>query len=242
MTLAMELDYRLRWMDFDRYGRIQPFALFDMCQDVATVHAEEIGLSRDVVISRGVFWAVVRQKLEIVKEPRHFQKVTVRTWPHTLTRVSFLRDFFITDEGGDLLAKATSEWVLVDLETRKFASVKDFFDISEEELDDARAFERKPRKLPNFEEGNRPVVQVVPSYADLDLNGHVNNAKYADFVVNALNPGEEGRMKSIQIDYRQEVVPGVPVAMHTLVEDGAVRAKGVLEDGTIAFASAIELQ
>lgn len=241
MTLAMEMDYRLRWMDFDRYGRVQPFALFDMCQDVATVHAEQMGFSRDVVISRGVFWAVVRQKLEIVKDPRHFQKLTVRTWPHTMTRVSFLRDFFISDEEGDLLVKATSEWVLVDLETRKFASVKDFFgDL--EDLDDARAFERKPRKLPTFEEGNRPVVEVVPSYSDLDLNGHVNNAKYADFVVNALNPGEAGSLKTMQIDYRQEVLPGAPVSMHTLVEDGIVRSKGLLEDGTIAFASAIELR
>ncbi|MBO7701505.1 MAG: hypothetical protein J6S36_01190 [Eggerthellaceae bacterium] len=241
MTLVRELDYRLRWMDFDRYGRIQPFALFDLCQDIATVHAEEMGISRDVMIAKGVFWAVVRQKVEIVKDPGYFQNVRVRTWPHTMTRFSFLRDFFIRDEAGDLLAKATSEWVLMDLETRKFASVKDYLEVPGA-FDEARAFERKPRKLPDFEEGNCPVVEIVPGFTDVDLNGHVNNAKYADFVVNALNPGDEGAMKSIQIDYRHEALPGVPLAMHTLVEDGMVRSKGLKEDGTIAFACAIELR
>ena len=54
--------------------------------------------------------------------------------------------------------------------------------------------------------------------------------------------GDEGAMKSIQIDYRHEALPGVPLAMHTLVEDGMVRSKGLKEDGTIAFACAIELR
>ena len=241
MALGMERDYHLRWMDFDQYGRLQPFALLDMCQDVATLQAEEMGIGHDEMLARGVFWVVVRQKFEVIRNPRHFQTVTVRTWPHTPTRFSFQRDFAMRDEQGELLAKMTSEWVLVNEQTRKFATVKDYY-APTDDFDEARAFERKPRKIADFPEGNRPPVTMTPSYPDIDLNGHVNNARYADYVVNALNPDAEGAVKSFQIDYRHEVLPGTPFVMHTLVEDGIVRSQGVREDGTIAFASLIELR
>ncbi|MBQ9041192.1 MAG: hypothetical protein IJ111_00065 [Eggerthellaceae bacterium] len=240
MPLGMELDYRLRWMDFDKYGRIQPVAVLDIFQDLATIQAEDMGIGRDDMMAKGVFWAIVRSKFEIVKAPQHYQVVTVRTWPHTPTRFSFLRDFSMRDQEGELLVKATSEWVLMDAEARKFASVKDFYD-GPDDFDEARSFDRKPRKIASFDEGSQPVFTVVPSYSDIDLNGHVNNARYASFVIDALNPGERGAMKTFQIDYRHEVLPGEPLAMHTLVENGLVLSKGVNAAGETAFACAIEL-
>ncbi len=240
MSLHFDFDYRLRWMDFDRYGRLHPFAVFDMCQDLATVHAEQMGIGRDDMLRQGVIWVVVRQKYEVVSPPRHFQKLLARTWPHSPSRFSFQRDFSFRDEQGNEIVKATSEWVLMNVESRKFASMKDVYEPADE-YDSARAFERKPRKIHAFEEGNRPVVQIVPSYSDIDLNGHVNNARYANYIVEALRPDEHECIRSLQIDYRYEVVPGEPLAMHTLVEDAMVRSKGVREDGTVAFTGAIEL-
>ena len=239
MPLGMELDYRLRWMDFDQYGRIQPVTVLDIFQDLATIQAEDMGIGRDDMLAKGVFWVIVRSKFEIVKAPSHYQVVTARTWPHTLTRFSFLRDFTLRDEAGDLLVKATSEWVLMDVEARKFASVKDYYEGSYDFYEE-RSFERKPRKIADFEEGNRPVREVVPSYSDIDVNGHVNNARYASYVIDALNPDERGAMRTFQIDYRHEVLPGVPLQVHTLVEEGRVLSKGVNADGQTAFACAIE--
>lgn len=240
MALGLELDYRLRWMDFDRYGRIQPAALLDIFQDVATVQAIDMGIGRDDLLPQGVFWAVVRSKFEIVKAPSHYQVVTVRTWPHTPTRFSFLRDFAMRDGAGDVLVKATSEWVLMDIESRKFASVKDHLDTSDD-YDEARAFDRKPRKIADFEEGNRPVLTVVPSCIDIDVNGHVNNARYANYAVEALDLEEGRAIKSFQIDYRHEAMAGVPLAMHTFDEGASVRLKGINPSGDVAFACAIEL-
>ncbi len=239
MPLEMQLDYRLRWMDFDRYGRLQPASVLDMFQDVATAHAEEMNIGRDAMAPRGVFWAVVRAKYEVVKEPQHFQTVTVRTWPHTPTRFSFMRDFTMLDEAGDVLVKATNEWVLMDIEARTFASVKDFYE-GPNDFCEERSFEKKPRKIADFEEGNRPVIEIVPRYSDIDVNGHVNNARYANYVIDALNPSERGALKTFQIDYRHEALPGQPLKMHTLVEDGRILSKGVNPSGEIAFASLIE--
>ena len=240
MTLEMTRDYRLRWMDFDQYGRMQPTAILDIFQDMAILHAEEIGIGRDSMVAQGVFWAVVRSKMEIVHDPKHFQVVNVRTWPHSLSRFSFIRDFEMTDEQGEVLVKASQEWVLMDIQTRKFCSAKDFYHGPTDFCED-RMFEKRIRKAPDFDEGNRPTCIITPSYTDIDLNGHVNNAMYANFAVNALNPGPDGTLHTFQIDYRHEVVPDEPLELFLLEEGGLVRIKAVSPDGAIAFASAIEL-
>lgn len=241
MAFEMELGYRLRWLDFDRYGRIQPVTLLDMFQDLATMQAESMGIGRDDMLKQGVFWVVVRAKYEVIREPEHYQVVNVRTWPHTPSSFSFLRDFEVRDEDGELLVKATTEWVLMDVETRKFVRMKDHYDGLYDFSED-RAFSEKPRKVPNFDEGNRPVRTVVPAYSDIDVNGHVNNARYPTFAMDALEPGPEGAIKTFQIDYRHEVMPGAPLQVHTLVEDGIVLQKGVREDGNVAFACRMELK
>ena len=239
MALESTRDYRLRWMDFDRYGHLQPAAVLDIFQDMATLHAEEIGIGRDAMLEQGVIWVVVRTKLEMAAEPEHFQVVTVRTWPHSLSKFSFIRDFTMHDADGRLLAKASQEWVLMNVETRKFASPKDCYQGPLDFCED-RVFEKKARKTPSFEEGNRPVRTVAAAYSDIDVNGHVNNAMYANFIVNALEPDAEFALKTMQIDYRYEALPGQPLFIHALVEDDRTLLKGLSEDGTTLFAAVVE--
>ena len=80
MAMEMSLDYRLRWLDFDRYGRMRPEAILDMFQDVATLQADSMGIGFDDVLAHGVFWAVVRMKYEVLRDPKHYQVLTARTW------------------------------------------------------------------------------------------------------------------------------------------------------------------
>ena len=149
MTIAMERDYRLLWMHFDRYGRMQPAAMLEIFQDLAIAHAEELGIGRSAMLEKNVVWVVIRTKLEVLREPKYNTIVTARTWPHSLSKFSFIRDFTIRDEQGELLVKATQEWVLMNFETRRFSSAKDAYH-GPHDFDEARAFEQKPRKISDF--------------------------------------------------------------------------------------------
>ena len=42
-------------------------------------------------------------------------------------------------------------------------------------------------------------------FSDLDVNNHVNNTKYADYVLDAVNPTKAETLDVFQIDYRKEV-------------------------------------
>ena len=239
MTISMERDFRVRWMDFDRYGHMQPAAMLDIFQDLAITHAEELGIGRAPMLEKGVVWVVVRAKLEVVQQPKHNTVVTVRTWPHSLSKFSFIRDFSMRDERGVELVKATQEWVLMDYKARRFASAKDAYH-GPHDFDDARAFEKKPRKIADFKIEGEPALTIVPSFSDIDVNGHVNNAMYANYIINAVHPGPDFCMRTLQIDYRYEVLENAPIALHVCDEGELVRVKAVDQDGHTLFAGALE--
>lgn len=239
--VGMERTYRLRTNDYDRYGRLKPEAVLDVFQDIAAMQASTIGIGMEDVNAKGAMWAVVRMSYEVVRNPGEHAEVVARTWPHTLSRFSFLRDYSMRDMEGNLLIRSTSEWVMMDLETRGFVSVRDYYD-GPTNFDPLRMYERKPRKLHDFDASGLEPYTVVPRYSDVDENGHVNNSHYAAFVLDAIDPTSAGSIRSFQIDFRHEALEGQPLRVFTKEDEGAIDAKGLNENDEIAFAARIGLQ
>ncbi len=240
-TNEMQLDYRLRWLDFDRFNRLRPTAVLDLLQDIATVQAQDMGIGYEAMKAKGVFWALVRIKYQMVSQPTHHQRVHVRTWPHSPSRFSFQRDYRILSEEGEVLVNATSEWVLMNRDDRKFARVSDIYTAEDHFIDD-RAFAEKPKKIiwPGSESGNGEPFTVIPQFSNIDQNGHVNNSCYPGFVMDALNPPAERILQSLQIDFRHEAVQGMALSIHLRDNGAATVAQGVRADGEVAFNCLIE--
>ena len=57
------------------------------------------------------------------------------------------------------------------------------------------------------------------------MNGHVNNTKYADFAMNAINP-ENKKIVSFQIDYSKEVLNGEEIKLTAVTSDEKTVVKG----------------
>ena len=240
MSMYMEKGYELRLCDFDRYGRIQPAALLDIFQEIATLQAGTIGVGLEDMRRMGVLWVIVRMKYEVVREPHLHEHVVASTWPHSLSRFSFLRDFWLKSDTGELLVKATSEWVIVDAATHKFASIADYYQ-GPTEYHEERAFDEKPKKITQLPGDEAEPILRVPSYSDVDMNGHVNNAKYANYIVDALEPGPEGSIRLFQIDYRQEALEGQELHIRVApMDDGSLAAKGTNAEGQVVFTCRIE--
>lgn len=239
---AQELnrDYRLRWFDFDRFGHIRPETLLDLFQDMATLQAESMGIGYDAMNERGAFWAVTRLKYEIVQEPQRFQVITVSTWPHSPGKYSFLRDYEIRDQGGHTLVRATSEWMPLDQESRAFLKVADFYDGATLFLD-KRSFATKPKKIRVDAKNLCRSHRVIPHFTSIDVNGHVNNSRHPGFVLDAIDPQRPLAIKTLQIDYRQELLPNVPFIIQWH-RQGNVIVASALHDDAVAFNCEITLE
>lgn len=239
MPLFGEKEYQLRLGDFDRYNRLQPAAILDIFQDMATVQANASGMGRDDMMAKGAFWIVARTKYRMVAEPSLYSSVIASTWPHTPSRFSFLRDYSIADKEGNLLVEGSSEWLMLDAETHKFVSVLDYYDGPTDFLED-RAFPQKPRKITQLPGSDAPSIVVVPAYTDVDINGHVNNARYANYALAAISPGEHDAIGTFQIDYRQEVLEGQPLTVCCETIDECPTVVGTNAQGAVSFACRVE--
>ena len=206
MNKILKKEYDLRINDFDKFDHIKPSAVLDLFQDVAGRHAKELGVGFESMRSRSYFWVLVKTRFQIVSQPQPNQKVVVKTWPLEPSRLMYRREYMVESENGDKLIEGSSEWVVMHSEKRRLVSVPDLYSF-EDGFCTEMNFGAKLEKVENFEAENPPYT-IVPGFSDLDTNDHVNNIKYADFVLDAVNPEEAFETEVFQIDYRKEVFSG----------------------------------
>jgi acyl-ACP thioesterase len=233
-------DYTLRANDFDKYDRILPSSVLSIFQDAAGRHGEEIGVGFKEMIERNYLWVIVRVKFEIVKQPKRYQKVNIKTWPFEPKRFSYRREYLITDESGESLIKGTSEWVIIDSVKRSLVSAPNLYSITDGYYEEMM-LDKKIAKVPDFEATGAP-HEVTPAFTELDLNNHVNNTKYANYVLDAISPNEDDILKTFQIDYRKEVMEGEPLEVFYTRQDGGILAKGLNKNGDTMFACKLEME
>lgn len=162
----------------DRFDRLRPSMLLFFVQDAATSHCAGLGMDWDSMAAKGMFWAVTRTKAEIYRLPRHGETVTVETWPMATTRVAYPRATAIYDAQGELLARTVSLWVLMDIEKRSMILPgKSGLDFTGADLGTEL---KPPLGLPSIT--GEAVSHRTVHYSDLDINGHLNNCRYLDWV------------------------------------------------------------
>ena len=73
--------YYLGTSDVDSNLELKLTSLFVMMQDVATEHAEQLGIGKTETIDKGQFWVISRYALTIVRMPKYLETITVKTYP-----------------------------------------------------------------------------------------------------------------------------------------------------------------
>ncbi len=222
--------FPLRTCDFDRYSRLLPSAVLDIFQEVAGAHANRLGIGFDEMLKKDLMWVITKVKFEILKNPQTHTSVKVVTWPLSPSRVTLQREYEIYSEDGELLIRGSSEWVFMHSVLRKFMPATDAYPPID--FLTKKSFEGKFSKIPkcDFDEN---FVLVKPQFCDIDLNGHVNNTKYANFVLNELEPAENEEICAMQIDYHREVKCGDKLRLFLKREENSVLAKGENQTETL---------
>lgn len=113
--------YRVRGNEVDFHNRASASALADWMMVSAGVHAAQLGISMNRLHSGGAGWALARMVMECGEMPQAEQEVRLRTWPTSLERLQFRRDFQLFSLDGAQLARAATFWVIMDLNTRRLA-------------------------------------------------------------------------------------------------------------------------
>ncbi len=230
-------EYALRESDFDCNGRIRISAILELFQDIAGHHATLLSCSGDDMLKKGLLWVLVSIRLKILKQPSKHTAVKLVTWPLEQKGIRFGREYKVFNEDDELIILGSSKWAFIDLHTRKLARASDVYP-TEFKYCTEKTFESDER-IPNFDEPYG-THSVVPQFTHLDSNGHVNNTKYADFIMDALFADDRAPIVTeFQIDYKSEVLYNEQLNISYKHDSHALLFKGIDQNGLIKFTAKI---
>jgi medium-chain acyl-[acyl-carrier-protein] hydrolase len=202
-----EEKFRVRTYECGVEGRIKIFSLMQYLQEIAALHAEQLGLGFDKLSEMGGYWVLSNIRIEINRLPGREDQLTLKTWPSRYSRTIATREFVGTDKNGAKLFRAGSEWMVLNKETNR---LKNLFKLDlnlPKTGTKALSYELK-RLEPNGDYREVDVVRVPRSA--IDLNGHVNNTEYVRWGMDVLSRTFkiEKNIRSVQATYLSEVFEG----------------------------------
>lgn len=198
----------VRFGAIDRSDRLTLDAVFQLFQEAAISHAENLGVGREDMAKTGQVWILSRISVQVDRRPNYSETVTVRTWPRGGEKLFAVRDFDIRDSSDIPVIYARSAWVILDMEKRRPLRPQSLMDSlpQNEGLDAMTAL---PAGL--AERGNlQKTAEKKALYTDIDFNGHVNNVRYIEWIENALDPQllEKADKMRFEINYMNEILSG----------------------------------
>ena len=199
-------------------GLLLPHVLAHLCQDIASDHADALGFGFERLQERGRIWAMVQFRLEITRQPRYGMQLALETWPSSISRLRASREFRMTDAEGNTLLLASSDWMVLDAQSRKPQDIGSL----------GMAPHLRPQrllgdKLPRHKPGGsgRELARIRIPLSALDANGHVNNTEYLRFSYDALYAhGYRENMRGLSMTFHSEAFLDDALSLQYTWEDG----------------------
>ena len=235
--------YEITASDVDCHGLCRLSALLGHMQNLATEHAIILGIGGPrMMTEHNAVWLLARTQLRLDRPIPYPGEVTISTWPRGITKsATVFRDFdlFIGDER---IGEATTSWVLADLVDRKVLKPTNVPAL----VDSPRPAVVKdciPQKIKAPADMTQEMVRVV-TYSDTDINGHMNNTKYADVACDAIRYDLcKGRFISeVQINYLHECFPGDELLVLCGEAEGVRYVRGTDAAGCVRFEVGLGLE
>jgi acyl-ACP thioesterase len=199
----------------DRSDRLTLDAVFQMFQEAAISHAENLGVGREEMARTGQVWILSRMSVQIDRRPSYTEALTVRTWPRGAEKLLAIRDFDLLDASNKPIVRARSAWIILDKNKRRPLRPQTI--VGGLPLNDGLDALTPGAAEIEERDGLKKVMDRKALYTDVDYNGHVNNVKYIQWIEDALasqNFEKAGRMR-LDINYLTEVLPGENIALWT---------------------------
>ena len=221
---------RIPSFDVDMSGTLRPTSFLNFAQEAANIHADYLGVGYDSMHITRKAWVLSKMHVIFHKLPKWRQHINLQSWHKGASGYQFFRDFVAFDsEGKEKLISATSSWLVIDIDARRLSKYPELANCEEKCIAEDVIAEPAPKVVMPKEAEPLLVMSHAVNYADLDMNAHVNNVKYTEWAMNAieLDVVNARPVKELIINFNNEAKAGDTVEIYRHREDG--------EDGSIIY-------
>lgn len=227
--------------DFKKQCRLS--TLLEWMQRAGDAHLSDHGIMLDDMIQQGMAWMLVTVDLQLMQQPQYSEQITMETWHKGAKGVQWFRDYRIINQAGEVIGQARTTWVLVDIHKRRILRASAFpFSLPDTPQD---ADNETPSRV-EIPAGTRmeSIYTFTVRQSSLDMNGHMNNARFADVCLDALSENQiKGKITRFHITYHHEAVLGESFTVSSSNEpNGNVYLSGSSNEGTRYFEACITLE
>ena len=178
----------------DASGRIAYAEILRLFMDLASVHAELLGVGLKDMASKGYFWLTVKTKLHLRQRPRIGTRVLVSTWPEAPESMRCCRSYAISGMDGQPMAEGKTEWAVLDQRDGTLVPVDQVFPTGLR-YDRPSACPGSFADIPEKEGDWTALDEYRVRSTDIDLGGHMNNVAFFRAMIGAI---PNARWKSLR--------------------------------------------
>ena len=237
MGLTYQMKMKIPFDMADMNGHIKLPDVILLSLQVSGMQSIELGVSDKTILEEhNLVWIITDYDIEVVRLPRFAEEITIETEALSYNRLFCYRRFTIYDEAGQEIIRMLATFVLMDRDSRKVHAVEPEI-VAPYQSD----FDKKLIRGPKYE----PLEELVGKdyhvrFYDLDMNGHVNNSKYLDWIFEVMGADflTQYIPKKINLKYVKEVRPGGVItssvertgleSKHEITSDGATNAQAII--------------
>lgn len=188
-------------------------SMFKMFQDATVMMVENLGFGKSKTMDKGYLWVISRISIEITKMPKYLDNIIIESYPENMIHFIYPMQFIIKYGDGSTALRISSIWALIDSDTRKtlFPSITNVF-IKGISRDDRI---NRPKGI-NKQDITLKEKRII-RYSDTDMNGHLNNTRYFDFIQDMYGTKELNgyTIKKGEIIFNKEAIEGDELELYS---------------------------
>lgn len=201
-TKIYEYDFIVEPFDTDYKGNLSLPQLVRSLLNGCNRHASQWGFGYKNLKEGNHAWVLFKITIELNDVLKMGETVHVRTWVDSIMRTFSQRNFEIHGENDRIVGYARSVWALIDIEKKAPASlvgsgIEDFLVNQQVPLS-------RSKKIIDPMQGE--CKSYIVKYSDLDVNRHMNSAKYLEHNMNTFTIDDlaNKRIQKIELEYVEE--------------------------------------
>ena len=175
----------INFSDVNQNNQLSNKGILRLMQEVAGIHSGTLEYGVNDVPKTGLAWLLLNWKLKVFSRPNTNTELTINTWTRSENPLFSYRDFEVYDTNNNLIAIATSKWVLFNLNKKSITKLTP--EIQKKYLCiDKFVFENSFNEKLKEPQNSEFVMDYTIQRRDIDTNHHVNNLNYLDYAYEIL--------------------------------------------------------
>lgn len=203
-TIKHQEEFIVRSYEIDQTGEATLPQIANYFQEAAGKNARDLNFDIEDLRAQNATWVLYRMHIRMNRFPARWQSVTVNTWPSLGDGIRAFRDYELTDGKGNTLGMGVSQWMVLNINNRRPMRIPaEIMEMGLSVKEHQLPVDKKPMCSfddPDFE------TRIVTGRQDLDINHHVNNVKYIEWMTGYVPDSftAAGKCVDMKIQYHKE--------------------------------------